>query len=76
MVAPGTPNEFHMGLRPTHGDVALMAVEDSNVTVRQWIAREGKHLDYREEVRDVASPETIPTGTQARLGDTGSQIAT
>ncbi len=29
-------------------EIALVAVEDSNVEVRQWIARHGKYLDYRE----------------------------
>ena len=29
-------------------EIALLAVEDSNVEVRQWIARHGKYLDYRE----------------------------
>ncbi len=30
-------------------EIVLMAVEDPAVQVRQWIARNGKHLDYRKE---------------------------
>src|SRR5712692_8540211 len=29
-------------------EITLMAVEDPNVEVRQWIARNGKYLDYRD----------------------------
>jgi len=29
-------------------EVALLAVEESDVEVRQWIARHGNYLDYRE----------------------------
>src|SRR5205809_6954258 len=28
--------------------IVLMAVEDQNVEVRQWIARNGEHLDYQD----------------------------
>jgi hypothetical protein len=39
-------------------EIALMAVEDSSLAVRQWIARQGKSLDYREEVRQVTGTQT------------------
>jgi len=42
----GTPNR---GAPPF--EIALMAVEDANVSVRQWIARHGRFLDYREMKR-------------------------
>lgn len=33
-------------------EIALLAVEDPNVEVRQWVARHGKYLDYRERRYD------------------------
>jgi hypothetical protein len=33
-------------------EIALLAVEDPNVEVRQWIARHGKYLDYRKDQED------------------------
>jgi hypothetical protein len=29
-------------------EIALLAVQDQNVEVREWMARHGKYLDYRE----------------------------
>ncbi|MDV2502508.1 MAG: hypothetical protein RX318_00940 [bacterium] len=38
-------------------EIALLAVEDSNVEVRQWMARHGKSLDYRERNYGADEPE-------------------
>jgi hypothetical protein len=37
-------------------EIALLAVEDSHVEVREWIARHGKYLDYQER-SDADHPE-------------------
>ncbi|MDA2916390.1 hypothetical protein MYX64_06060 [Nitrospinae bacterium AH_259_B05_G02_I21] len=38
-------------------EIALLAVEDSNVEVRQWIARHGKSLDYGDDEPEYQYPE-------------------
>lgn len=40
------PGLYQEGVPPY--EITLMAVEDPNVEVRQWIARNGKYLDYRD----------------------------
>lgn len=41
--------KLYSGDRIAAFEIALLAVQDENVEVRQWIAREGKYLDYRDD---------------------------
>ncbi|MCI0410958.1 MAG: hypothetical protein L0191_20750 [Acidobacteria bacterium] len=40
--------KLYRGGRAVPFEIALLAVEDPNVEVRQWIAHHGEYLDYRE----------------------------
>ena len=52
--------KLYRTLKPPY-EIALLAVEDPNVEVRQWLARNGWQLDYREEVyRETEESEEEP----------------
>jgi hypothetical protein len=49
-------------------EIALLAVEDANVEVRQWIARHGKYLDYSDDENPGAARQE-----EAHLYDAGGR---
>ena len=53
--------ELYSGHRRGEGrapfEIALLAIADPHVEVRQWIARHGKYLDYSKEQEPGQEPE-------------------
>ena len=56
--------ELYSGHRRGEGrasfEIALLAIADPHVEVRQWIARYGKYLDYSKEQGPGPEPEPEP----------------
>jgi hypothetical protein len=53
-------------------ELTLLAVSDPSVEVRRWIARNARHLDYRE--RDGLAPETYLFPDRVKVSDIVSEF--